>query len=268
METERLSIVLCCWIEPAEPSTLSIDRFRFPIDLVACLPVTYVELFISIARNTDSGLKSDAEDVRIVKTMRLMRLAKLLRLARVKRVLERLEAEYAGVAQAARVVKIMAAIIFTSHFVACFWYYVGDTEAQNLGWHPGCAGQTLGAEDGCEGSHRIEKGWVERQHWPDSVGYFSRYLDSFYFSVTCLTTVGFGDRTPSTNSEKIFSIFTELAGCVIFGVVAGSLGALAMSSSMSERELKFQREQLREFLRSKRIRGPMQKEVLDQRENW
>jgi len=39
--------------------------------------------------------------------------------------------------------------------------------------------------------------------------------------------VGFGDRTPFTNSEKVFSILAELAGSIIFGIIAGSMGALA-----------------------------------------
>ena len=56
---------------------------------------------------------------------------------------------------------------------------------------------------------------------------WTRYLDAFYFSVTTLTTVGFGDRTPFTNSEKVFSILAELAGSIIFGIIAGSMGALA-----------------------------------------
>jgi len=47
-----------------------------------------------------------------------MRMAKLLRLARVQRLLERLEEEYAGLAQASRLLKIIASIIFTAHFVA------------------------------------------------------------------------------------------------------------------------------------------------------
>ena len=63
--------------------------------------------------------------------------------------------------------------------------------------------------------------------------------------MTTLTTVGYGDRTPTTDMEKVFSIIAELAGCVIFGIVAGSLGALAMSTTMSEREMKYQREQVR-----------------------
>jgi hypothetical protein len=50
--------------------------------------------------------------------LRLMRMAKLLRLARVQRLLERLEEEYAGLAQASRLLKIIASIIFTAHFVA------------------------------------------------------------------------------------------------------------------------------------------------------
>ena len=64
--------------------------------------------------------------------------------------------------------------------------------------------------------------------WPSDVSYAQRYLDAFYYSVTTLTTVGYGDRTPATSAEKVFSIVAELAGCVIFGIIAGSLGALAM----------------------------------------
>ena len=38
------------------------------------------------------------------------------------------------------------------------------------------------------------------------------YLDSLYFSVICLTTVGFGDLAPSTDIGKIFTMFYILAG--------------------------------------------------------
>jgi voltage-gated potassium channel len=39
-----------------------------------------------------------------------------------------------------------------------------------------------------------------------------RILDSFYFSVTTLTTVGFGDLAPKTDAGKLFTSFYILTG--------------------------------------------------------
>jgi hypothetical protein len=38
------------------------------------------------------------------------------------------------------------------------------------------------------------------------------WLDSFYFSVIALATVGFGDLSPETSAGKLFTIFYVLAG--------------------------------------------------------
>lgn len=41
------------------------------------------------------------------------------------------------------------------------------------------------------------------------------WVDSVYFSVVAVTTVGFGDLTPSTDASKIFTVFYVLAGVSI-----------------------------------------------------
>ena len=47
-----------------------------------------------------------------------------------------------------------------------------------------------------------------------------RILDSLYFSVITLTTVGFGDFTPETDFGKIFTIIYVLSGIgIIFGFI-------------------------------------------------
>ena len=49
-------------------------------------------------------------------------------------------------------------------------------------------------------------------------------IDSFYFSVTTLTTVGFGDPAPTTPVGKIFTVFYIFSG---LGLIAGFINAIA-----------------------------------------
>jgi voltage-gated potassium channel Kch len=46
------------------------------------------------------------------------------------------------------------------------------------------------------------------------------WIDSIYFSVITLTTVGYGDFSPTTDSGKLFTIFYVLTGIgIIFGFI-------------------------------------------------
>ena len=43
------------------------------------------------------------------------------------------------------------------------------------------------------------------------------WVDSFYFSSVTLTTVGFGDLTPTSDFSKIFTVFYIFSGVAIVG---------------------------------------------------
>lgn len=49
------------------------------------------------------------------------------------------------------------------------------------------------------------------------------WVDSFYFTVCTLTTVGYGDMYPTTDASRLFTAVFALAGV---GVAFASLGAL------------------------------------------
>jgi len=49
-------------------------------------------------------------------------------------------------------------------------------------------------------------------------------IDAFYFSVTTLTTVGYGDLTPKTPIGKLFTVGYILSG---LGLIAGFINAIA-----------------------------------------
>lgn len=56
------------------------------------------------------------------------------------------------------------------------------------------------------------------------------YLDSLYFSVTTLATVGYGDLHPTTPGSKIFTIFYILFGVGIGFFILGTIAKSIMDS--------------------------------------
>lgn len=63
-----------------------------------------------------------------------------------------------------------------------------------------------------------------------------KWLDSVYFSVITLTTVGYGDITPKTDAGKIFTIFYVLIG---IGVIAGAANFLLKQTLARRLDKKF-----------------------------
>ena len=50
------------------------------------------------------------------------------------------------------------------------------------------------------------------------------WLDSLYFSVITLPTVGYGDFSPVTSTGKVFTMFYVLAGIGIFVALVTEIG--------------------------------------------
>lgn len=49
-----------------------------------------------------------------------------------------------------------------------------------------------------------------------------KFITSCYFSITTLSTVGYGDLFPISNAEKIIGIMIMLAGVGFFSFIMGS----------------------------------------------
>ncbi|XP_045062336.1 potassium voltage-gated channel subfamily H member 8, partial [Coregonus clupeaformis] len=77
----------------------------------------------------------------------------------------------------------------------------------------------------------------------------SSYVTSLYFALSSLTSVGFGNVSANTDSEKIFSICTMLIGALMHAVVFGNVTAI-IQRMYSRRSLYHTRtKDLKDFIR-------------------
>jgi Ion channel len=63
-------------------------------------------------------------------------------------------------------------------------------------------------------------------------------VTSFYFTVTTLVTVGYGDITPESTPEMVMCIMLMVLGVGIFSFMTGSLSSLITSYDSREAQLK------------------------------
>lgn len=80
---------------------------------------------------------------------------------------------------------------------------------------------------------------------PEPYEYFtSIYPNAFYFILTTITTVGYGDITGSTSAEYIFSMFVEFIGLTFFSLLTGTISVMFSSDQSFESLINARMEEL------------------------
>lgn len=66
--------------------------------------------------------------------------------------------------------------------------------------------------------------WVYRTNYIDESDY-TKYVYSFYFIITIITTVGYGDMPANTSNEKLIVMLVMIIGIIAFSFSIGSLSS-------------------------------------------
>ncbi|XP_062839750.1 potassium voltage-gated channel subfamily H member 2 isoform X2 [Anolis carolinensis] len=214
----------------SHPGKIAIHYFKgwFLIDMVAAIPF---DLLIF-----GSGSEETTTLIGLLKT------ARLLRLVRVARKLDRYS-EYG----AAVLFLLMCTFALIAHWLACIWYAIGNMEDKTIGWL-----HSLGSQ--------IGKPFNESTpHQGPSIQ--DKYITALYFTFSSLTSVGFGNVSPNTNPEKIFSICVMLIGSLMYASIFGNVSAIIQRLYSGTARYHTQMLRVREFIRFHQIPNPLRQRL-------
>ncbi|KAM4543333.1 voltage-gated inwardly rectifying potassium channel KCNH2 isoform 2-T3 [Fundulus diaphanus] len=214
----------------SHPVRIAVHYFKgwFLIDMVAAIPFDLL-----IYRNGEETTT----------LIGLLKTARLLRLVRVARKLDRYS-EYG----AAVLFLLMCTFALIAHWLACIWYAIGNVERNgSIGWL-----HTLGDQLG--------------KHFNDSIpgsgpSIKDKYVTALYFTFSSLTSVGFGNVSPNTNSEKIFSICVMLIGSLMYASIFGNVSAIIQRLYSGTARYHTQMLRVREFIRFHQIPNPLRQRL-------
>ena len=167
----------------------------FWIDAPSSLPVEVIELLLPD--------DVDTSNLALLRALRVFRLVRLLKLLKLDALLGRLEELLDVNLRIVKLVFLVVKMFFVAHLLACGWFYVATHSPGGESW--------LTTYD--DGS--AVDGPLSRQ-----------YLFSLYWAFTTLTTVGYGDITPTNDSERQFATVALLAGAFVFAYILGDISSL------------------------------------------
>ncbi|XP_039679794.1 potassium voltage-gated channel subfamily H member 6a isoform X1 [Perca fluviatilis] len=224
----------------SQPGRIAQHYFKgwFLIDIVAAIPF---DLLI---------FRSGSEEPQTTTLIGLLKTARLLRLVRVARKLDRYS-EYG----AAVLFLLMCTFALIAHWLACIWYAIGNVErtgsarigGMKIGWLDNLAdqiGKQYNDSDIASGPSIKDK-----------------YVTALYFTFSSLTSVGFGNVSPNTNPEKIFSICVMLIGSLMYASIFGNVSAIIQRLYSGTARYHTQMLRVKEFIRFHQIPGGLRQRL-------
>ena len=105
-----------------------------------------------------------------------------------------------------RLAAFLIGLFMLSHIFGCIWIFIGKSLSD------------ITLED---------DSWIKADNFSgDDVTGWDLYIASFYFTMTSITTVGYGDIKGHSLYERIVCIFLHLIGVLSYSFVSGSLTSI------------------------------------------
>ncbi len=191
-------------------------RGLFAFDLAANLPL---ELLLAAIGDPQVGGFS------MILLVRLLALLRMLRFFVILRRWESLSWTHPGYL---RVMKYLGIILLLAHCTACLWFAVAYSDR-------------FPADS-----------WVVAENIETSAP-LTQYVRSLYWTITTMTTVGYGDITPNRTVEYLLASVVMLMGASLYAVIIGGLASLLSNLQAAKNSHWEHIESVEQYLRARRV---------------
>lgn len=228
----------------------------FIIDLVSSVPIdTVMGLSVHgcIGRAISTAEADQAADLSFLRMVRIVRLVKLLKILRVLKLQSRLDDlgdKFPWLTNTVifSLMRTMSIALYGGHLLACGFYLVGSSSYYDA---------AAPSEDGA-----VRQAWswlltagLELKEEPglawSELG--APYTACMYWTFTTITTVGYGDLTPISISERWYAIMTMICGTGLFGYLLGVLTHIMADSHGQKAQLRLKLLGLQSFMDGKSL---------------
>jgi len=201
----------------------------FTIDFLSTVPIDLIAKQLM-----GGGGGGSIRSIKLIRVLRLVRLLKLVRLFKLSKLAQLLDFDFISPA-AMKLLKLMAIITFMAHLLACFWHLIctmTPEEPKNWNNRHGYMSEidcTREQEHGLEHCVEGQTGFVQILVPISKSGTGDKYLASFYWVFASMMAVGYGDIFAVTDSERLYSIITQIIGACCFGFIIANVTILIES---------------------------------------
>ncbi|XP_077076952.1 potassium voltage-gated channel subfamily H member 5a isoform X2 [Siphateles boraxobius] len=230
----------------SDPKLIRMNYLKtwFVIDLLSCLPYDIINAF----ENVDEGLSSLFSSLKVVR---------LLRLGRVARKLDHY-LEYG----AAVLVLLVCVFGLVAHWLACIWYSIGDYEVIDEATNSLKTDSWLYQLANSIGMPYRYNASGSGQ-WEGGPNKHTLYISSLYFTMTSLTTIGFGNIAPTTDGEKIFSVAMMMVGSLLYATIFGNVTTIFQQMYTNTNRYHEMLNNVRDFLKLYQVPKGLSERVMD-----
>uniref|UniRef100_A0A087XTA6 Potassium voltage-gated channel, subfamily H (eag-related), member 1a n=1 Tax=Poecilia formosa TaxID=48698 RepID=A0A087XTA6_POEFO len=262
----------------SDPKLIRMNYLKtwFVIDLLSCLPYDVINAFenvdedllrkakvlIALERRLSKNLSNGYVGITfkaqgISSLFSSLKVVRLLRLGRVARKLDHY-IEYG----AAVLVLLVCVFGLAAHWLACIWYSIGDyevideeTNVVRMDSWLYILAETMGRpyRFNTTGSGKWEGGPNK-----DSV-----YITSLYFTMTSLTSIGFGNIAPTTDGEKIFAVAMMMIGSLLYATIFGNVTTIFQQMYANTNRYHEMLNSVRDFLKLYQVPKGLSERVMD-----
>eukprot|EP00750_Incisomonas_marina_P030973 INCI7688.2.p1 GENE.INCI7688.2~~INCI7688.2.p1 ORF type:complete len:849 (-),score=84.98 INCI7688.2:1220-3766(-) len=167
---------------------------------------------------------------------------KILRLFRLNALLKRLYLGTVDFQKYLMLIKLCFVLMLAAHLIGClFW----------------------GLFTFSDGTPTAPDGWIVSSGLHNAKDPFDQYISTVYFALMTLTSIGYGDITPSTTSEMVFVVCVTVVGAILYALLLALLTSLLSKFVSSSQPLTDAMEALDVFLDITNASPSLKREVMD-----